>query len=185
MQTNRRSDPSPLDPSRRAASPRRGGARARDRRRTIVAVLPVERGGSALRARSARHERPNARSAAGPRQRARACGDEPVPRVRGRPAARALARASASGRRGALGRSRARRRRHPARDRRDAARAASPASPTCTTTPDVVGDVAVASGMRAVLGMIVLDFPTAWARDAERVYPQGARGARSLQGRAA
>jgi len=39
--------------------------------------------------------------------------------------------------------------------------------------PDVVGDVAVASGMRAVLGMIALDFPTAWARDAEEYIRKG------------
>jgi 5-methylthioadenosine/S-adenosylhomocysteine deaminase len=39
--------------------------------------------------------------------------------------------------------------------------------------PDVAGEVAAASGMRAVLGMIVLDFPTAWAADAEDYIRKG------------
>jgi 5-methylthioadenosine/S-adenosylhomocysteine deaminase len=39
--------------------------------------------------------------------------------------------------------------------------------------PDVVGEVAAASGMRAVLGMIALEQPTAWARDAEEYIRKG------------
>jgi 5-methylthioadenosine/S-adenosylhomocysteine deaminase len=39
--------------------------------------------------------------------------------------------------------------------------------------PDVTGEVAVASGIRAVLGMIALEFPTAWARDAEDYIRKG------------
>jgi 5-methylthioadenosine/S-adenosylhomocysteine deaminase len=39
--------------------------------------------------------------------------------------------------------------------------------------PDVVGEVAAASGMRAVLGMIALEFPTVWARDAEDYIRKG------------
>jgi 5-methylthioadenosine/S-adenosylhomocysteine deaminase len=39
--------------------------------------------------------------------------------------------------------------------------------------PDVAGDVAAASGMRAVLGMIALEQPTAWARDAEEYIRKG------------
>jgi 5-methylthioadenosine/S-adenosylhomocysteine deaminase len=39
--------------------------------------------------------------------------------------------------------------------------------------PDVTGTVAAQSGMRAVLGMIALDFPTPWARDAEEYLRKG------------
>lgn len=39
--------------------------------------------------------------------------------------------------------------------------------------PDVTGEIAAASGMRAVLGMIALDIPTAWARDAEDYIRKG------------
>jgi 5-methylthioadenosine/S-adenosylhomocysteine deaminase len=39
--------------------------------------------------------------------------------------------------------------------------------------PDVVGEVAAEAGMRAVLGMIALDFPTVWARDAEEYLRKG------------
>jgi 5-methylthioadenosine/S-adenosylhomocysteine deaminase len=39
--------------------------------------------------------------------------------------------------------------------------------------PDVTGDIAAASGMRAVLGMIALEHPTAWARDAEEYIRKG------------
>jgi 5-methylthioadenosine/S-adenosylhomocysteine deaminase len=39
--------------------------------------------------------------------------------------------------------------------------------------PDVVGEVAAESGIRAVLGMIVLDAPTAWARDADEYVSKG------------
>ncbi|RPI61251.1 MAG: TRZ/ATZ family hydrolase [Lysobacterales bacterium] len=39
--------------------------------------------------------------------------------------------------------------------------------------PDVTGTVAAEAGMRAVLGMIALDFPTAWARDAEEYLRKG------------
>jgi 5-methylthioadenosine/S-adenosylhomocysteine deaminase len=39
--------------------------------------------------------------------------------------------------------------------------------------PDVVGEVAAESGMRAVLGMIALDVPTAWATDADEYLRKG------------
>src|SRR5688572_18068391 len=39
--------------------------------------------------------------------------------------------------------------------------------------PDVTGSVAAEAGMRAVLGMIALDFPTAWAKDAEEYLRKG------------
>ena len=39
--------------------------------------------------------------------------------------------------------------------------------------PDVVGEVAAECGMRAVLGMIVLEVPTAWARDANEYVSKG------------
>jgi len=39
--------------------------------------------------------------------------------------------------------------------------------------PDVTGEIAAASGIRAVLGMIALDFPTAWAQDAEDYIRKG------------
>ena len=39
--------------------------------------------------------------------------------------------------------------------------------------PDVTGTVAAEAGMRAVLGMIALDFPTAWAKDAEEYLRKG------------
>jgi len=39
--------------------------------------------------------------------------------------------------------------------------------------PDVTGTVAAETGMRAVLGMIVLDFPTPWAKDAEEYLRKG------------
>jgi len=38
---------------------------------------------------------------------------------------------------------------------------------------DVVGEVAAAAGMRAVLGMIALDVPTAWAADADEYLRKG------------
>jgi len=38
---------------------------------------------------------------------------------------------------------------------------------------DVVGEVAAEAGMRAVLGMIVLDVPTAWATDADEYLRKG------------
>jgi 5-methylthioadenosine/S-adenosylhomocysteine deaminase len=39
--------------------------------------------------------------------------------------------------------------------------------------PEVVGAVAAEAGMRAVLGMLVLDFPTAWAKDADEYLRKG------------
>jgi 5-methylthioadenosine/S-adenosylhomocysteine deaminase len=39
--------------------------------------------------------------------------------------------------------------------------------------PDVVGEVAVETGMRAVLGMIALDTPTVWAADADEYLRKG------------
>jgi 5-methylthioadenosine/S-adenosylhomocysteine deaminase len=39
--------------------------------------------------------------------------------------------------------------------------------------PDVTAEVAVASGIRAVVGMIALEFPTAWASDAEDYIRKG------------
>jgi 5-methylthioadenosine/S-adenosylhomocysteine deaminase len=39
--------------------------------------------------------------------------------------------------------------------------------------PDVVADAAVAAGMRAAVGMIVLEFPTAWAQDAGEYLTKG------------
>ena len=39
--------------------------------------------------------------------------------------------------------------------------------------PDVVGTVAAESGMRAVLGMLALEFPTAWAKDADEYLRKG------------
>ncbi len=39
--------------------------------------------------------------------------------------------------------------------------------------PDVVGEVAAASGIRAVVGMIALEFPTAWAQNAEDYIRKG------------
>ncbi len=39
--------------------------------------------------------------------------------------------------------------------------------------PDVVGEVAAETGMRAVLGMLVLEFPTEWAADAEEYLRKG------------
>jgi 5-methylthioadenosine/S-adenosylhomocysteine deaminase len=39
--------------------------------------------------------------------------------------------------------------------------------------PDVAGTVAAESGMRAVLGMLVLDFPTAWAENADEYLRKG------------
>jgi 5-methylthioadenosine/S-adenosylhomocysteine deaminase len=39
--------------------------------------------------------------------------------------------------------------------------------------PDVIGGVAVEAGMRAVLGMIALDWPTQWAKDADEYLRKG------------
>jgi 5-methylthioadenosine/S-adenosylhomocysteine deaminase len=39
--------------------------------------------------------------------------------------------------------------------------------------PDVTGTVAAEAGMRAVLGMIALDFPTPWAKDTEEYLRKG------------
>jgi 5-methylthioadenosine/S-adenosylhomocysteine deaminase len=39
--------------------------------------------------------------------------------------------------------------------------------------PDVTGTVAAEAGMRVVLGMIALDFPTAWAKDADEYLRKG------------
>ncbi len=39
--------------------------------------------------------------------------------------------------------------------------------------PDVVGTVAAEAGMRAVVGMLALDFPTAWAKDADDYLRKG------------
>jgi len=39
--------------------------------------------------------------------------------------------------------------------------------------PDVTGAVAIESGMRAVVGLIALDFPTAWAADADEYLRKG------------
>jgi 5-methylthioadenosine/S-adenosylhomocysteine deaminase len=39
--------------------------------------------------------------------------------------------------------------------------------------PDVAGAVAAEAGIRAVLGMIALDFPTAWAKDVEEYLRKG------------
>jgi 5-methylthioadenosine/S-adenosylhomocysteine deaminase len=39
--------------------------------------------------------------------------------------------------------------------------------------PDVVGAIAAEAGMRAMLGMLALDFPTAWAKDADEYLRKG------------
>lgn len=39
--------------------------------------------------------------------------------------------------------------------------------------PDIAGQVAAAAGMRAVMGLIVLDFPTIWAADADEYLSKG------------
>ncbi len=39
--------------------------------------------------------------------------------------------------------------------------------------PDTVGDVAADAGMRAVLGLIVIEFPTPWAKDADEYLERG------------
>jgi 5-methylthioadenosine/S-adenosylhomocysteine deaminase len=39
--------------------------------------------------------------------------------------------------------------------------------------PDVVGRVANKAGMRACIGLIVIDFPTAWAQDADEYFRKG------------
>jgi 5-methylthioadenosine/S-adenosylhomocysteine deaminase len=39
--------------------------------------------------------------------------------------------------------------------------------------PDVAGAVAAESGMRAVIGMLALEFPTAWAKDADEYLRKG------------
>ena len=39
--------------------------------------------------------------------------------------------------------------------------------------PDVVGRVANAAGIRACIGLIVIDFPTAWAQDADEYFRKG------------
>jgi len=39
--------------------------------------------------------------------------------------------------------------------------------------PDIAGHVAAAAGMRAVVGLIVIDFPTAWAADADEYLSKG------------
>ncbi|MHB8253603.1 MAG: TRZ/ATZ family hydrolase [Acidiferrobacter sp.] len=39
--------------------------------------------------------------------------------------------------------------------------------------PDAVADIAVAAGMRAVLGLVVIDVPTAWARNPEEYLSRG------------
>lgn len=39
--------------------------------------------------------------------------------------------------------------------------------------PDVVGEVASAAGIRAVLGLIVIEMPTAWAKDLASYFSRG------------
>ena len=39
--------------------------------------------------------------------------------------------------------------------------------------PDHTAEVAAAAGMRAVVGLIIIDFPTAWARDADEYFAKG------------
>lgn len=39
--------------------------------------------------------------------------------------------------------------------------------------PDVTAEVVAAAGMRAVVGLIIIDFPTAWARDADEYFAKG------------
>ncbi len=39
--------------------------------------------------------------------------------------------------------------------------------------PDIAGHVAAAAGIRAVVGLIVIDFPTAWAADADEYLSKG------------
>ncbi len=41
--------------------------------------------------------------------------------------------------------------------------------------PDHVAEVAVASGIRAVVGLILIDFPTAWAKDADEYLEKGVK----------
>ena len=66
-----------------------------------------------------------------------------------------------------------------ARSRRDAARVAEMLTGgiTCFSDmyyyPDITGAVAAEAGMRAVLGMIALDFPTAWAKNADEYLRKG------------
>jgi Cytosine deaminase and related metal-dependent hydrolases len=48
--------------------------------------------------------------------------------------------------------------------------------------PEVTAEVAGEAGMRATLGMIVIDFPTAWASDADRYIAQGLELHDRLQG---
>ena len=76
-------------------------------------------------------------------------------------------------------------RRHAARLRPRCCAAASPAATTCTSIPDAAARAYEAAGMRAMLGLPVLDFPTPYAADADGYLQRRPRRARRVQARAA
>ncbi len=133
----------------------------------------------------ARDDPAGPRRAAGPRQPAHARGDDAAARPRRRPAADALAdrRASGRSRRRCCPRSSSRPARGSPASRCCAA--ARPASPTCTSSrtrpPTAARDV----GMRAHLGITVIDFPTAAGGDADDYLDRGPRDVRPAAPRAA
>ena len=46
--------------------------------------------------------------------------------------------------------------------------------------PDQAAQTAADAGMRVVAGLIVIDFPTAWARDADEYFRKGPGGSRTV-----
>ena len=151
---------------------RRGRPRARNRCRTHRRRLAGSRSRPPLRgARSSRSAEP--RPVAGPRQRAHACRHGAC-FAASRTTCRSTAGCgSGSGppRHAGSGRSSSRTARGSRSQR------CCVGGITCFSDmyyyPDVTGTVAAEAGMRAVLGMIALDFPTAWAKDADEYLRKG------------
>ena len=146
----------------------------------IVALMP------ATDVRCPLHRDPHGRtaapcSAARPDQRAHTRVDDAVSGHGRRHVARKLARRTYLAGRSALGESRFCPRRCEPGDRSRCSAAVPPVSRTCTSFPDVVAQTAVEHNIRAVVGMIVINMPTAWAGDTDEYLIQGHRGSRSIQ----
>ncbi len=143
-------------------------------------------GGRRSRILGARARRAAApRAAARARQRAHARGDEPVPRNRRRRSAAASGSSSTSGRARGSSPRRTSSTTAPGSPRPKCCAAASPAATTCTSFPTPPHGPSSRLGMRAMLGLPVLDFPTPYAADAGRLPASGARRPRRAEARIA
>ena len=169
---DRRPDLSAMDRTRRADRRRRGRPRARDRRRPYRRRLAGWRSRPTLRA--ARASRALAATSC--------CRGSSMPTRTLRWSCSAASQTTCRSIAGCASESGRRKRAGSGRSSLRTARGSPIAEMltggiTCFSDmyyyPDVTGAVAAEAGMRAVLGMIALDFPTAWAKNADEYLRKG------------